>query len=121
MLGRYEGPFVDQPDSSGELREQFTVFARGGFDAGQWMPYVLAGYTHAHGEYEGAFTNPMVIRHLEDELEGLVLGLGAEVRLDDNWSLFAEYTRTDFGTLEVFDDNATLVLDQVKLGVNLRF
>ena len=74
VLGAYEGPFVDQPDSSGELREQWTVFARGGFDAGQWMPYVLAGYTRAYGEYEGVFTNPMVIHHLEDGVEELHAG-----------------------------------------------
>jgi opacity protein-like surface antigen len=49
------------------------------------------------------------------------LGLGAEVRVHENWSLFAEYTHTDFGNLDAFEGNATLVLDQVKLGVNLRF
>jgi len=121
VLGAYEGPFVDQPDSSVELREQWTVFARGGFDAGQWMPYVLAGYTRAYGEYEGVFTNPLVIHHLEDGVEGYTLGLGAEVRVHENWSLLAEYTHTDFGNLDAFEGNATLVLDQVKLGVNLRF
>jgi outer membrane immunogenic protein len=121
FIGSYEGPFVDQPDSSGVMRNLLTVFGRVGIDAGPIMPYALAGLTLGEGEYNGKFTNPMVTHHLQDDLSGYSLGLGAEIRLHENWTAHVEYVHTDFGKRAAFEDNMVIDLDQIKLGLNYRF
>jgi outer membrane immunogenic protein len=121
FIGTYEGPFVDQPDSSGEMRDLLTVFGRVGIDAGPVMPYALAGLTLGEGEYTGKFTNPTVTHHKQDDLSGYSLGLGAEIRLHENWTAHIEYVHTDFGKQAEFEDNMVIDLDQIKIGLNYRF
>jgi outer membrane immunogenic protein len=57
---------------------------------------------------------------------GWTVGVGAELALDDNWSVKAEYQYYDFGTQELVDidgdtADATFKLHTVKIGLNYSF
>lgn len=93
------------------VKDAGTVFARLGYDAGEWMPYALAGYTWAQANTAGVKSN----------LDGYTLGLGVERKLAPNWSGFAELTHTDFGQVKNAAAGVDADLQKIKLGANFRF
>ncbi|WP_417248339.1 outer membrane protein [Celeribacter sp.] len=101
-----------------EIDKMASVFARVGYDAGNWLPYVLAGYTQA--EFSETVISSGVLLGTRD-LDGITMGLGVERRITDRWTAYAEWSYTDFD--EVFEASFENEMDmsQVKLGVNYSF
>ncbi len=99
------------------IDEMATVFARAGYAVSdQFLAYGLLGYSTASStatSLAGASENR--------DLEGYTAGLGGEYKFTQNWSTYAEYTYTDFGTVSDTDGNLEIDLHQVRLGVNYRF
>ncbi|HHY03379.1 MAG TPA: porin family protein [Paracoccus sp.] len=88
------------------------VFVRAGYAFNdQTMAYGLLGYSH--GKLENTEAG------LSETVKGPTVGIGAEHRFNENWSGYAEYAHTRFGTVDLVEQKVKL--DQVKLGVNFRF
>ena len=107
-------------DTRGEarLKNLGMIFVRAGYAFNdQTMAYGLLGYSHGKAEVEGTLFD--VAFSESETVKGPTLGIGAEHRFNENWSGYAEYAHTRFGT--VGNLNEKLKLDQVKLGVNFRF
>ncbi len=68
----------------------------------------------------GSFIGPNPIKSTET---GYVLGLGAEYRFQDNWSVKGEYLHYDFGKIETAGSSANFRprLDAFKIGLAYRF
>ncbi|SEI05443.1 outer membrane immunogenic protein [Paracoccus alkenifer] len=104
---------VDGPDGEARLKDLGMVFARAGYAFNdQTMAYGLLGYSHGKLELANGTT-------ISETVKGPTLGIGAEHRFNENWSGYAEYAHTRFGTVDIVDQKVKL--DQVKLGVNFRF
>lgn len=73
------------------VRDLFTVSGRLGIDAGQWMPYVKAGY--ANGRIQSSGVNPLIPDSFSQSNRegGYVLGLGVDFKLSSNLLLGLEY------------------------------
>lgn len=104
-----------------EISDIATVFLRAGYDMGQWMPYILAGYSWGSTELSLGDLSA------EQDIDGYTVGLGGEYRFGAKWAGFAEITYTDFDELDC-DDSAPgsacgleADLTRVNLGVNYRF
>jgi len=114
-LAKYKDDFALTSTTNGEvqLKNVGTVFLRAGYAFNdQLLGYGLLGYTHAKLDGDGP----------TGSVDGPTLGLGAEYRFNPNWSGYAEYAYTDFGSVSMDDEISTdLDLNQVKLGVNFRF
>lgn len=96
------------------LKDLGMVFARAGYAFNdQTMAYGLLGYSH--GKLELSVDDGSV----SETVKGPTIGIGAEHRFNENWSGYAEYAHTRFGTVDIVDQKVKL--DQVKLGVNFRF
>lgn len=91
-----------------KVKDAATLFARVGYDAGDWLPYASLGYTWAKAE----------TATLSDDIDGYTLGLGVERKFTPNWAGFAEITHTDFGDIAPGVDAD---MQKLKLGVNYRF
>lgn len=118
-FGKYEDSkelFDSGLDLDTKVSNVATVFVRAGYDMGQWMPYVLAGYSWADGRasIDGIGSEKV-------SLDGYTVGLGAEYMFNDRWSGFAEYNYTDFGDVEKTDGQVEADLSRINLGVNYRF
>lgn len=100
-----------------EIKNAATIFARAGYAMNDnLMAYGLLGYTWAKGTATvSGFPSE------SRDLDGGTIGLGAEYKLNSNWSTYGEYTYTDFGTVETSGDEMKASLGQVKLGLNYRF
>lgn len=97
--------------------EMATVFARAGYAVSdQFLAYGLLGYSRASSTITDAAGGS-----LSSDLDGYTAGLGGEYKFTQNWSTYAEYTYTDFGTISGTDSARELDLHQVRLGVNYRF
>lgn len=110
--------YKDDVDNDGIIEELAlknvgTVFLRAGYAFNdQLLGYGLLGYTHAKFDGVG----------ISESVDGPTLGLGAEYRFNPNWSGYAEYAYTDFGSVITTDEgDIDAKLNQVKLGVNFRF
>ena len=68
----------------------------------------------------GGIFGPNAINSTET---GYVLGLGAEYRFQDNWSVKGEYLHYDFGKIEADGSSANFRprLDALKIGLAYRF
>jgi outer membrane immunogenic protein len=93
-----------------EIGRTGTIFAKAGYDAGQWMPYALAGYSKAKLTTGGASSS----------MEGYTLGLGAEYRLSQAVSTYAEYSYSNFGNVAALG-NAKVDTQKLRMGMNFRF
>ena len=101
----------DGPDGEARLKDLGMVFVRAGYAFNdQTMAYGLLGYSH--GKLEDTEVG-------SETVKGPTVGIGAEHRFNENWSGYAEYAHTRFGTVDIVDQKVKL--DQVKLGVNFRF
>ncbi len=122
--------------TSGDLEADkvFTIGARFGylFNEQQTLGYVLAGYTRAtfNGQlglnisgddtpapsYEYVPIN--LTENIDERLNGISVGFGAEHRLDSNWSIRFEYRYTWFNNIKrklsdfKFSDNSALFCDK---------
>lgn len=124
-----------------------TLRLRGGYASGRWLIYGTAGVAQARFNFQEEFGDdvgtplPNGDTHESGGVSGsrraFVWGGGVEFRFAGNWSVKAEYLRTNFGTLSGRSDNlivlgepfpvnyftysADLKLDVMRLGVNYRF
>ena len=99
------GVEADVSAASGDLNWTSTLAGRFGWATGPWLIY---------GKVGGAWANVDVVtmRRVSDSTSsGLLLGIGAEYALPNNWTAKVEYNRMDV------DRN----VDAVKVGVNYRF
>lgn len=106
-FGKTKGTFGG---AAAEIGRTGTIFAKAGYDAGQWMPYALAGYSKARLETGGARSN----------MDGYTLGLGAEYRINQQVSTYAEYTYSNFGNVAALG-NAKVDTQKLRMGLNFRF
>lgn len=98
-----------------------TLTGRAGVAMDNVLLYALAGLALAggHSDYDGD-----VVNH---SFTGYTVGVGASVKLDDNWSIFAEYAYSGFGEEDVYypmhDESYVYDLDvsTFKVGFNYRF
>lgn len=87
-----------------------TIFGRVGYDMGQWMPYGQVGYTWADAQAGG----------VSDSIDGYTLAVGAEYKINPQWSGYGEFSVSEFGNLSEFG-NIDAQTEKLKLGVNYRF
>lgn len=128
-LGKYKGGFAGtfgdvaaelDADADVRIKNTATVFARAGYLFNDnLLGYGLLGYTRAKGEASISFDGETDSG--SETLSGTTIGLGAEYRVNANWSAYAEYTYTDFGDIRNTDGNLEAELSQIKLGANYRF
>lgn len=103
-----------------EIKNMATIFARAGYAFNdQFMAYGLLGYSRAKANASFAVEDGG--ESYSRTVSGATYGIGAEYRINQNWSSYAEYTHTDFGKVKDTDGLLKLEVDQVKLGVNYRF
>jgi len=99
------GVEADLSAASGDLNWTSTLAARFGWATGPWLIY---------GKVGSAWVNNDIVTHgivTDKTSSGLLLGIGAEYALLNNWTAKIEYNRMDT------DRN----VDAVKLGLNYRF
>ena len=96
------------------LSEVGRVFGRVGYATGPWLPYALLGYSTAKLEISGPDGG-------EGDIEGVTAGIGVERRFMGNFSGYGEYSYTDFGDVAGADDQISVDLNEIRLGVNYRF
>jgi opacity protein-like surface antigen len=90
--------------------------------------YVDGGAAFAH--VKGSVINVAVLGSaFEQSVLGWNVGVGAEVRLNENWSIGAKYTHFDFGNVQAANpvvaliglEPAALRVDQIRGSLNYRF
>ncbi|MFN8684171.1 outer membrane protein [Paracoccus sp. P2] len=128
-LGKYDGGLSGvYGDALGELggdlnlevEKAATIFARAGYAVNEnLLAYGLLGYTWA--DVDGRASDGFETYSDSTDLDGVTVGIGAEYRFTNNWSGYAEYAYTDFGTVKDTEGNVEATMQQVKLGVNYRF
>lgn len=119
------GPWTDDgdeyPGDTATIDWLASLTARGGVAFDNVLLYGLAGLAMAGGssDYYG---------DVQDlNFAGITLGVGAALKLDENWSVFAEYAYSTFGDIDVYypvdDFTATYDLDisTIKVGLNYSF
>src|SRR5262252_6529712 len=98
-----------------------TLAPRIGYAFDRWLVYGKVGGAWAHGSGTvGASINGMPVGSISvgQTVSGLMLGIGAEYALWDNWTAKVEYNMMDFGNDGPFADSKFNVL---KAGINYRF
>ena len=132
---------LDRPIDAG-LGSNFTVStkanwmasarARLGFASGQTLIYVTGGVASVslEGHLTDNYGSGSYQLSINEIRNGTVTGAGAEVKLNQNWSLKAEYLRYDFGTVtenfvqgerRTISTDAAYAGDQARIGLNYRF
>ena len=88
-----------------KLRDTFAVRARGGYAFGPVLGYVTGGYAQGTVRHSFRTTNTVNAFPLSGggDAKGYQLGLGAEYKVMEHWTIGAEFLRTslddnDFGT-----------------------
>lgn len=107
-----------------KIKNAASLFARIGYDAGDWLPYALAGYTWADSKVNYASGSPSINRSYSNSIDGPTFGLGVERRLAENWTAYGEWTYTDFGTVGTLANlpyDVKTNMHQFKLGANYQF
>lgn len=90
------------------------VFGRVGYVYGEYLPYALLGYSSAKLEISGNDGG-------SGDIDGVTAGIGVERRFMGKLSGYAEYSYTDYGDVAGADDQLSVDVNEVKLGVNYRF
>src|SRR5262249_60696366 len=99
------GVEADFSGASGDLNWTSTLAARFGWAVDRWLVY---------GKVGGAWVNSDLVTHgivTDRTSSGLLLGVGAEYALLNNWTAKIEYNRM----------NVDHDVDVVKFGLNYRF
>lgn len=97
-----------------------AITGRLGYDAGQFMPYVLAGIAFANSDRDGFGGNSDTETHT-----GWTVGAGVEAVLADHLTGFVEYRYTDYGRQTYSnlysDPEIGLTGSSVRVGLNYHF
>jgi outer membrane immunogenic protein len=80
-------------DVEAELDWAVTIAARAGYAFGDLLPYVMAGYTM--GEGTGSVDGGGIDQEITESHDGYLVGLGADLRLDENFAVGFGWTYTD--------------------------
>lgn len=113
---------VDFGPLNAKISNAATLFARIGYDAGDWLPYAIAGYTWADGKASYSNTSGLA-KNYSVSMDGPTFGLGVERRLAERWTVYGEWTYTDFGKFATIENTIDLEakMNQFKLGANYQF
>lgn len=119
-FGEITGPavgFYSVDPIVADIKNTTTLFGRAGYDAGNFMPYVMAGYTWADvkGTDLGSNTSDKA------GLGGATVGIGAERTVTEKVSMYSEISYTDFGTSNLAPIKTKTELIQAKVGLNFNF
>src|SRR5215469_7706078 len=98
-----------------------TLAPRVGYAFDRWLVYGKLGAAWAHGTGSASASingSPVGSISVGESVSGMVVGVGAEYALWDNWSAKIEYNMMDFGNNGPFADNKFNV---IKAGINYRF
>jgi outer membrane immunogenic protein len=98
-----------------------TLAPRVGYAFDRWLVYGKLGAAWAHGTGTASASingSPVGSISVGESVSGMVVGVGAEYALWDNWSAKIEYNMMDFGNNGPFADNKFNIL---KAGFNYRF
>ena len=109
-----------------------TVRGRLGFTSNDWLIYATGGYAYARINTDATATGPGFAAEITQSefRSGWTIGGGIEAALTRNWSVKLEYLYLDFGSknvqwnlpgLPTIDDNAKVVSNVVRAGLNFRF
>lgn len=102
--------------TTSKIKNATTIFARAGYDAGQFTPYVLAGYSWADMKTSVAGVSE------KKDLKGMTYGVGAEHPLSDNLTAYGEWNYTDFDKVSIGGVKGLDVnVHQFKMGLNYNF
>lgn len=86
-----------------------------GFDAGRWMPYLIAGQSWSE----------LSLADEKTSVSGTSYGIGAAYRLNAQWSLFGELTETKYDDVSfgafTTPTNVSLTSERLSLGLDYRF
>lgn len=124
-FGNYEGTELHPvlPPIHVELKSVATVFARAGYAFNdKFLGYGLLGYTRAKlvNQFDAMPEWSIPADEYRETAKGATVGIGAEYRVNQNWSGYAEYAYTDFGKTK--DEwEVKYDLSQIKIGINYRF
>lgn len=86
-----------------------------GFDAGRWMPYLIAGQSWSE----------LSLANEKTSVSGTSYGIGAAYRLNAQWSLSGELTKTKYDDVSfgafTTPTNVSLTNERLSLGLDYRF
>lgn len=107
------------PDDTATIDWLASLTARGGVAFDSVLLYGLAGIAMAGGSSD-------FFGDVQDlNFTGFTVGVGAALKLDDNWSVFGEYAYSGFGDIDVtyeeFTSTYDLDISTFKVGVNYAF
>lgn len=95
---------------------------RAGLERGPLLPYAFVGYLRVEGDVAN---EAAPIKRVENEHDGIGLGVGAEYRLARNWSVDARYMYSDLSEEDYDMGGGTTTAGEhastFSLGVNYRF
>jgi outer membrane immunogenic protein len=107
-----------------------TVTGRLGWAMDRSLLYVKGGWAWSRNQFD-VLSAPTFDAGASDTRNGWTVGLGAEMAVWNNWSVFAEYDYLDFGTRTVAVSGPGVAgappfdvrerIHEVKLGANYRF
>lgn len=97
---------LDENDGDGDL---WRLRGRVGYDAGRFQPYATLGVARVSSDRDAGDISET----------GITYGLGAEYLVTDNFSVGAEYSRSDFS--DVLADGIDLDTDLVQVRASYRF
>jgi len=117
-----------------QIEDVVSLIGRIGFKASDnGLIYGNLGYTQSSHEYRDMAETPLVFSFQKRESQrGLLIGVGYEHMLSNNFSLFAEYNYTDLGDNDfdledliaaptIYNATVDQDLSQINLGVNYNF
>jgi opacity protein-like surface antigen len=84
-------------DTGGTIDRVLRAKLRVGYDAGRFLPYLTAGYAQADLSDAG-----------DDQVEGMVYGVGTEIRLSDRFSTGVEFLHHEFDDVGGIDASASV-------------
>lgn len=121
-VGTHDIVFQGKSNTNYDMNWVATARVRAGFAPNDKVLFFGTGgvaFAGVSGNLGGAL-GPNPIKSTET---GYVLGLGAEYRFDNNWSVKGEYLHYDFGKIEAVGSTANFKprLDAFKIGVAYRF
>lgn len=121
-VGTHDIVFQGKSDTNYDMNWAATARVRAGFAPSDKVLLFGTGgiaFAGVSGNLGGA-SGPNPIKSTET---GYVIGLGAEYRFDNNWSVKGEYLHYDFGKIEAVGSTANFKprLDAFKIGVAYRF
>lgn len=113
LEGEYLDGSIDKHDAGlgGKVKAKniYRVKGMAGYDLGDWLPYVTAGYTHMK------LKTPVG----SNSDDGWVLGVGVDYAIDENWRVGGEILYNDFHNFDKQGYNADGTTATVR--VNYRF